>query len=486
MSITLKNKCESLCLSLEKNFFFIYFNINPHINSLLIEQDINISNFLADIKNAKSNKKDEHITSFFLNLYIRLIAFTRDIYYGLGQKTLSYSLIMHLDKFFPQYTFDIINSFLFIHSKKCSSNIDLPYGSWCDIKYFTTFLMKSNATNKRKNEILDHIINSTNSQILNDLNTIHTTPYHPFIGIHNISNASKWAPTEKSNKVLFNKFANHWHAYHDPYNPMKYSKKYRKLCSFINTFNYKTPYSPIIPISLNTKYQSNFVPLNPSYFATHIKKLILNYNDELFHFIENQWSSYLTKFQFQDLYCIPLLDFSPSNDTFLYNSIIISCFLSHYNSFGQKILVSSQTPFIIDLSNHNTLFSKVKYIFSFINKGISSISFNIDKAIDTIYNAFNITNPNASNINIVIFIDNNKHIIENNPFDKPIHIMYWNISQNYFHFNTLENISYEYKFINSISHFTYSFFNKNFTSSTCNHYFSFLFHKRYQFLSYFN
>ena len=90
MSITLKNNYESLSQSLEKDFFFIYFNINPHIRNLHQQHDINISNFLAKIKNAKSIKGEQDISSFFLNLYIRLIAFTRDIYYGLGQKTLSY------------------------------------------------------------------------------------------------------------------------------------------------------------------------------------------------------------------------------------------------------------------------------------------------------------------------------------------------------------------------------------------------------------
>ena len=211
--------------------------------------------------------------------------------------------------------------------------------------------------------------------------------------------------------------------------------------------------------------------------------------------IEKQWLNYLSKFNYTNLYCIPILDLSISdNDDFIDNSIAISCFLSHFNLFGKKILVASEIPFIIDLSQSKTLFHSVQQIYFLINKGITTKSFNIDKSISLINSAFINTKPTIENINIVIFINTEANILKDNPFQPSKYkstqpsIIYWNLSNKFINKEFLETIYYDYKFINSnvIHHFTSKLINLKFKDSKIDDYFHFLFHKRYQYLSYFD
>ena len=207
-----------------------------------------------------------------------------------------------------------------------------------------------------------------------------------------------------------------------------------------------------------------------------------------------QWNKYLSKYNYTGLYCIPVLDLSLShNNDFIDNSIAISCFLSHFNLFGKKILISSEIPFIIDLSKSKTLFHSVLQIYSIIKNGIYTKSFNINKSINLINNAFIHTKPTCEDINIVIFVNSKNNILTTNPFDNSIYkpkqpsILYWNLSNQFIDKEFLETIDYSYKLINSniIHHFTYKLFNITFKNSNVQDDFHFLFHKRYQFLSYF-
>lgn len=508
------------CISSEENFknhiqdqfFYLFFNINKPKS---LENHYKFFNeFLLTLNNFKQYNETYH---YYINLYIRLIAFTRDIYYGLGQRDLSYLLLITLDKYCPQHTTQILNSFFYSHSKYLNKRVDLPYSSWCDIKYLSKFILNTTYMNSdRKDYILNHIIERTNSQ----LNIDSTILFNKYPTIYNniplspkredayldakyyVSNVSKWIPNQKNNKILFHKFSNHWHAYYEPYNNQHSHKKYRNVIKRLRNIHYTIDSDHIsqTPIPYNSNYFSSKTNISPVKFIKYIKKYIYcDINNEtiqsIINDIEKQWLNYLSKFNYTNLYCIPILDLSISdNDDFIDNSIAISCFLSHFNLFGKKILVASEIPFIIDLSQSKTLFHSVQQIYFLINKGITTKSFNIDKSISLINSAFINTKPTIENINIVIFINTEANILKDNPFQPSKYkstqpsIIYWNLSNKFINKEFLETIYYDYKFINSnvIHHFTSKLINLKFKDSKIDDYFHFLFHKRYQYLSYFD
>ena len=443
---------ENLKNHLQDQFFYLFFNIN---NSNSLDNHYKFFNeFLLTVNNFKQYNQTYH---YYINIYIRLIAFTRDIYYGLGKRDLSYLLLITLDKYCPEHTTQIINSFFYSHSKFGKNRIDLPYSSWCDIKYLSKFILNTTYINsERKDHILKHIIERTNSQLnidstilFNKYPTIYNNdsptedPY--FNAKYYISNVSKWIPNQKNNKILFHKFSNHWHAYHEPYNNQHSYRKYRNVIKRLRNIDYTIDSQHIWQSQLpfNSNYLSAKTNISPIKFIKQIKKYINNdINNEIMqpiiNDIEKQWLTYLSKFKYTGLYCIPVLDLSISdNNDFIDNSIAISCFLSHFNSFGKKILVASEIPFIIDISQSKTLFHSVLQIYSIINNGISVKSFNIDKSINLINDAFIHTKPTCDDINIIIFLNTKNNILTYNPFESSIYkpkqpsILYWNLSNQF-------------------------------------------------------
>lgn len=511
------------CISSEENlqnhlqdlFFYLFFNIN---NSNSLDNHYKSFNeFLLTVTNFKQFNQTYH---YYINLYIRLIAFTRDIYYGLGKRDLSYLLLITLDKYCPQHTTQILNSFFYSHSKFENNRIYLPYSSWCDIKYLSKFILNTTYMNSdRKDYLLKYIIERANSQLNIDSTILfnkypslyHNIPLSPnreesyLDAKYYVSNISKWIPNQKNktNKTLFHKFSNHWHAYYEPYNNQHSYKKYRNVIKRLRNIDYSIDSNHIwhAQLSFNSNYLSSKTNLSPLKFIKYIKKYINSNTDindpivqPIIDDIENQWIHYLSKYNYTGLYCIPVLDLSISdNNDFIDNSIAISCFLSHFNLFGKKILVASEIPFIIDISQSKTLFHSVFQIYSIINNGISVKSFNINKSINIINDAFIHTKPTCDDINIIIFLNTKNNILTSNPFESSIYkpkqpaILYWNLSNQFIDKEFLETIPYSYKFINSniIHHFTYKLFNIIFKDTNIHDYFHFLFHKRYQYLSYF-
>ena len=82
---------------IEKDFFYLFFNISR--TSDFSSHFSNLTDFLLTLYNYKNKYPDK--SSYFINLYIRLIAFVRDPYFGLGEKSYSYIMLIALDQFFP-------------------------------------------------------------------------------------------------------------------------------------------------------------------------------------------------------------------------------------------------------------------------------------------------------------------------------------------------------------------------------------------------
>lgn len=464
---------------LENDFFYLFFNISrtshfePHYDKL--------TDFLLNLDNFKL-KFDKQV-SFYINLYIRLLIFVRDPYYGLGEKTYSYLMLIALDNFFPQYTFKIIDSFLFIKSN--NNKLDLPYGSWCDIKYLSLFINSSPFLKQhRKNQIINYIVKITNQQIMNDFNN--SQIYDPSLTIYTQSNASKWIPREKSKntKWLFYKFANQWNKVYCTKNTC-YIKNYRTIISALSLryqFNHVNwLYNPLF------KFSSNHVLKSPCDFVHNINIAIKNNDTNNINKINYEWNLFILRHKLS-FSAIPIIDLSFSHK-YSTPSIALSCFLSFYNKLGKIIYISSDNPTLIDLNHCNSLSDMINAINPYI-QSFKHFKYNINKTLSYIHDSLLVTKP-VENFNIIIFITNTNNICMNTPLDhlssnKP-NIILWNVSGDTF--DNVQDIQYDFKFVNSQNIHPYlfsNFMNKFFINNDVHSYFSFLFNSRYKFLSHFD
>lgn len=479
--LTDKNRTDEKKLEtiLENDFFYLFFNISrtsyfePHYHKL--------TDFLLNLDNFKL-KFDKQV-SFYINLYIRLLIFVRDPYYGLGEKSYSYLMLIALDNFFPQYTFKIIDSFLFIKSN--NNKLDLPYGSWCDIKYLSIFINSTPFLKQyRKSQIINYIVKITNQQIMNDLNN--SQIYDPSLTIYTQSNASKWIPREKSknSKWLFYKFANQWNkVYHT--NNTCYIKNYRTIISALS-LRYQFNHVNWLYNSL-FQFSSNRVLKSPSDFVNNINIAIKNNDTNNINKINYEWNLFILKHNLS-FSAIPIIDLSFSHKSST-PSIALSCFLSFYNKLGKIIYISSDNPTLIDLNHCNSLSDMINAINPYI-QSFKHYKYNINKTLSYIHDSLLVTKP-VESFNIIIFVTNTNNICLNTPLvdlssNKP-NIILWNVSGDTF--DNVQDIQYDFKFVNSQNIHPYlftNFMNNFFNGNDVHSYFSFLFNSRYKFLSHFD
>ena len=148
----------------------------------------------------------EIYVSYFILLY-KLIAYTRDINDGKGEKDLAYIMIDIWYKHFP------------ILAKNMLETIPEKYGSWKDLKYFCKYT--------KHEECIDYCIELWNNQLEKDLEKDQNQDPD-----QSISYVSKWIPREKSAfGWLFEKSALEWQTRR--YSPFP-KKEYRHILSNLN------------------------------------------------------------------------------------------------------------------------------------------------------------------------------------------------------------------------------------------------------------
>jgi hypothetical protein len=146
-----------------------------------------------------------------LLLLYKLIAQTRDITYGKGERLLTYVLIAAWYNFYPVSASFSIKAL--VSNSDNDNDLFSPYGSWCDIKYFCYYVKNAEyIDNDSKNKLIDISIGIMNYQINNDriawnnalqyyledkMNNPSTFSQRP-IGRDIMSFAVKWCPREKS------------------------------------------------------------------------------------------------------------------------------------------------------------------------------------------------------------------------------------------------------------------------------------------------
>lgn len=126
---------------------------------------------------------------FYLTLLYKLIAYTRDIYVGKGERDLSYLMIFTWHCYFPSYAIRALE--LFTDSK-------YSIGSWKDIKYFCKWVRDYSSLGI-DDPLITICIEKMNRQFNLDRNRV------------NISMVAKWIPRESSQfEWLYNLMVTHW------------------------------------------------------------------------------------------------------------------------------------------------------------------------------------------------------------------------------------------------------------------------------------
>jgi hypothetical protein len=188
----------------------LYLNLSRKNDPLVIKQIYN--NFCNSIQRVIDDptindpKRKIHIV-----LLYKLIAQTRDITYGKGERLLTYALIVAWYKFYPVSASFAIKAL--VSNSNNDNDLFSPYGSWCDIKYFCDYVNNAEYIDRdSKTELINNAIGIMNYQINNDriawnnalrtyledkVNNSATFLQRPN-GRDIMSFAVKWSPREKS------------------------------------------------------------------------------------------------------------------------------------------------------------------------------------------------------------------------------------------------------------------------------------------------
>jgi hypothetical protein len=143
-----------------------------------------------------------------------MIAYTRDIYGGLGERDLTYAMLFIWNYHFPVPTANAI--YMMVHPLDNNP----PYGSWKDIPNICNYV-RCYSEKKEKDLLIDTCVGLMNHQLDEDAKTwdklldncegdgIHPSKIHP--RDYGISLVAKWIPREgSSNNWLFDRLSLQW------------------------------------------------------------------------------------------------------------------------------------------------------------------------------------------------------------------------------------------------------------------------------------
>jgi hypothetical protein len=221
----------------QDQIIFFYFNLFKKNTSFIGELSKKLSDVLQLLK--KNIQKDPEFIKYLV-LFYRMIGHTRDIYFGKGEHDISYMFLMVFYDIYPCLAIYAMHRFV-----QPVNNLNIPYGSWRDIKYLCDYIRK-NSPKRENHELIHYCIDLMNSQLKKDYETwrfsIHARSRN------HISNVSKWIPREhKKFHWLFNMLVLDWIKNNKPFllnnnnNTTSYSKAilkakrlYRRKVSILN------------------------------------------------------------------------------------------------------------------------------------------------------------------------------------------------------------------------------------------------------------
>lgn len=155
-----------------------------------------------------------------LVLLYMLIGYTRDIYYGKGERDLTYIQIWVWYKHFPELAKYALDKCVYIEedslgqrARPTSKRMKLPYGSWKDITNMAGYVFK--VTRKKTHPLIRHCVNLFVNQLIIDNETLQkqqrlqqSSSDTESSSQNQISLACKWCPREnKKHGWLFKEIA---------------------------------------------------------------------------------------------------------------------------------------------------------------------------------------------------------------------------------------------------------------------------------------
>jgi len=164
------------------------------------ELDRILANYKRDISLGRCKPTDAD----FLRVFY-MILHCRDMYFGKGERELSYRMILVLYSYFPLLAESALRHMLLGIER---------VGSWNDVKYFSLFLKRASPLG------FDHplcktCIHIANMQLREDCVLLPA------------SNASKWIPRERGHKELYDRFVLDW--FGSDYATSSMKREYRKV-----------------------------------------------------------------------------------------------------------------------------------------------------------------------------------------------------------------------------------------------------------------
>jgi len=353
---------------------------------------------LEKIKQREQSKMIE-----YLELILCMIAYTRDIRYGKGERDLTYMMMYTLYTFFPIPAVYLIKEIVGENTES--------YGSWKDIARLCDYIKRE--TND-ENPLIITLVEMATNRLKRDI----TEKEDP-------SNVAKWIPRENSKYGwLFDIFVKtHYQLDNSPKNTHKAS--FRKLVSNMNR-------------KLNTpelkKNRPNNPPIRPLPFSIPIETLVkraTNITEETEQkILDDQWAKYSNQWSILNKNIIPLVDVSAGLTELEYNSAIgIGLLLSQNSILQNRMILFSQTASWISLEPSTGFTNRIKEI---KGKAPPPTARLINTGFDLIKEAILETRMKKDKIDkLEVVVISNFINDEDTEKTKSIpNLTYWNISQN--------------------------------------------------------
>ena len=374
------------------------------------------------LKTLKYDLQKGDITVYiYLRTLYEMIGHTRDIYFGRGERDLSYMMIFVWYSYFPVLAFYAFHTFVI--PIKTGTHTYSSFGCWNDIKYFCKYVLNETDIH---HPLIEYAVSLANWQLKRDTNISGTT-------IQEVSNVAKWIPRETKHPLLYEKFALNWfHTESDGRNENRnkvsavsfMKKKYRimvsnlckrqmlSLVSPLQSTNHracnrenKSQNEIIHGIGRNYLYDTIFM----GEYVEMAVKMFESGDSSGREWLDQKWKYLKKALYYKCMFsAIPIVDMSIDiSDKELFHSIGFACMIAELFSTN-RILFVSTFPVWLDISDSKDFYEKIHKIWSVCKyRGESIFSHTIDlvfKTMDVIH--FTNANSTASDMCFFIFSDN--------------------------------------------------------------------------------
>lgn len=419
--------------SINRLLSIIWFNLSRK------ESTEELNEFFKDVL-GKVKKMHQPKTIDYLELILCMIAYTRDIRHGKGERDLTYMMVYALYTFFPIPAIYLIKEIVGENTES--------YGSWKDIPRLCDYIRRETC---EENSLVITLVEMAINRLRMDI----TEKESP-------SNVAKWIPRENSKYGwLFDIFVKTYYQIDIP--PKNaHRASFRKLISNISEMKKNRPNNPL------TRTLTFTIPIE-----TFVKRAIAINEETDQKILDDLWEKYSKQWSTLNKNIIPLVDVSAGLSNYEYNTAIgIGLLLSQNSIIQNRMIVFSQTASWISLEKNIGFTNKIKEI---MRRAPCPTARLINTGFDLIKAAILETKMKKDQINsleIVVIsnfandtchdyeyvIDNifNEKTGEKKTKNMP-NLTYWNISQN----TTILNKDKDIKYIGGQTSFEEFGSNKN-------------------------